>query len=508
MTFLAVVTLTLCVILFAPRKFTSEARLMLRIGRESVTVDPTASTVGETLNLHHTRENEIQSALGVMQSREIIERVVDEVGEEVVLRGKPVETNLKERGPLSFVSDWVGSATGLLANIDHVPDRQKAIRKLARGVYLNSQNESSVVSVAYSTDSPEVAQSVIASWVANYVVQHAKANHTEGSLKFFEEQGNLLRSRLEVARANLEKAKSQSNLVTVDGQQKLLEAQLAKIRDGLVDVDGEIETLRSRIDAYSGILSQNSKMITTAVTGKSNEARDLMRDRLFALEVLQKDLESKFKTDHPRLVSIRNQIDDAQQIVADQESSRDEVTEAINPAYQQLSENKLVDQAALAGLLRKQQALTEAQDRVLKEIASMNATERTVRSIENELVILEGRYSESAVKMEQARMDDVLAKEQITSVNIVQPASLEVRPISPNKPFCAVAGFFSAIAMAIGMPILLEMRKGRGPKARVEDSLDDWGFEQREKLHNGDHPLDSDEAPGKPSKDSLQPIGS
>ena len=508
--FLAIVAMTMCVILFAPRRYTSEASLMLRIGRESVTLDPTATTVGETLNLHHTRENQIQSALGVMKSREILERVVDEVGEEVVLSGHPALGEGASRRLLSYVSSLLSSPKSLLGMIDPVPNRQQAVRKLSRGVYLSSQKESSVVSIAYTTKSPEVAQDVVSKWVDHYIVQHAQVNHTDGSLKFFEDQCDLLRNRLDRAREELQTAKNRSHLVTVDGQQKLLESQLAKVRNRLVDVDSEMESVRSRVAAYDGILQENSSMITTAVTGKVNEARDLMRSRLFELEVLQKDLESKFKPGHPKLVSIQNQIKDAEEIVSTQKSSREEVTQAISPAYQQLRENKLVDQAALAGMLQKKQSLTQTLASVHEEIADLNSTERGIASIESEVMILEGRYADSAVKKEQARMDDVLAKERITSVNIVQPATLEMRPVSPNKPFCLVAGLFSALALSLGMPILLEMRHGRGPKPAPREAIDDWGFEQRERDHSqgslSDRSGDSERE--ETQTESPQPIGS
>ena len=248
-----------------------------------------------------------------------------------------------------------------------------------------------------------------------------------------------------------------------------------------MDVESEIHTVRSRIAAYDGILIKNSGMVQVAVTGKRNEARDLMRNRLFDLEVTQKDMESKFKPDHPRLVSIRNQIKDAKDIVSNQDVSHQEVTEAVSPAYQQLNENKLVDQAALAGLITKEQMLTQSQDRVHQEIASLNSTERKIKTIENDVAVLENRYSDAAIKLEQARMDDVLAKERITSVNLVQPATYELRPISPNKPLCLVAGLFSAFALAISLPVWLDVRNGRGPQwGPKNSSLDDWGFEQRE----------------------------
>ena len=198
--------------------------------------------------------------------------------------------------------------------------------------------------------------------VASFIDQHADANHTQGSFEFFADQGNLIRDRLENARLTLEKAKNESNLVTVSGQQKLLEAQAAKVRDSLLDVEGELAALRSRVDSYGEMLNSNDAMMTSAVTAKTNEARDLMRNELFRLEVTEKDLESKFHDDHPRLIAIRNQLVDAKKIVGDQTESRDEVTQSINPAYQQVVENRLLAQAELQALGKKGVTLSKKQE--------------------------------------------------------------------------------------------------------------------------------------------------
>ena len=506
--FAAVMGLTILVILFAPRSYTSEARLLLRIGRESVTVDPTASSVGDKLNLHHTRENEIQSAVGVMQSREIVQHVVEKIGEDVVLKGRP---NGKKSGAgsgiIKMISGAIGSVTGVFGQIDPVPDSEKAIQKLSEGVYINSTSESSVVTVAYTTKSPEVAQSVVGSWVDSFIDQHAEANHNQGSLEFFAGQGNLIRDQLENARLALEEVKNESSLVTVSGQQSMLEAQSAKVRDSLLDIDSEMAALRSRIDSYEDMLNSSDAMITSAVTGKNNEARDLMRSQLFELEVIEKDLESKYQDGHPRLVSVRRQLDDAKKIVGDQLDLRDEVTKSINPAYQQVVENRLLAQAELQALGKKRVTLAKKNEAIAKEFSQLNRTERLVRTLESEVDILQGRYSEHSVKMEQSRLDDVLANERITSVNVVQPATLQMRPVSPNKPLCAVAGLLAATAIAVSLPILLEARKEqRFSDSRVDsnsksgsnpDNISDeggeferWQFEQREGV-DVEHPQQS-----------------
>jgi polysaccharide biosynthesis protein PslE len=81
----AVLGLATLVLLYAPRTYRSEARLFLQVGRESVRLDPTATT-GNTIALQQSgRDNEIATAIEVMKGRAIVEKVVDELTPEVVL---------------------------------------------------------------------------------------------------------------------------------------------------------------------------------------------------------------------------------------------------------------------------------------------------------------------------------------------------------------------------------------------------------------------------------------
>ena len=63
--FCAVIALTFVVIALYPRSYSSEAKLLIRIGRESVALDPTATT-GETIMLQKTQTDEVNSALSII----------------------------------------------------------------------------------------------------------------------------------------------------------------------------------------------------------------------------------------------------------------------------------------------------------------------------------------------------------------------------------------------------------------------------------------------------------
>ena len=83
--FLLVVGATLAVVLLLPNTYASEGKLFLRIGRSSVSLDPTA-TVGQVVSLTETREREINSSLEILQSHELLEAVLGVATTRVVLR--------------------------------------------------------------------------------------------------------------------------------------------------------------------------------------------------------------------------------------------------------------------------------------------------------------------------------------------------------------------------------------------------------------------------------------
>jgi len=63
---IVVIGLTVC-----PRKYISESRLFVRVGRENIGLDTTATT-GQTISLAESRENEITSILDILESQTVL----------------------------------------------------------------------------------------------------------------------------------------------------------------------------------------------------------------------------------------------------------------------------------------------------------------------------------------------------------------------------------------------------------------------------------------------------
>src|SRR5262245_18299487 len=96
LTFDVGVALTLAYFSLTPRKFQSEAKVLVRIGRESITLDPTATT-GQYVAMAESRESELHAVEELIASRATAEKIVDQFGPAVILEKGSSEQSLGDR---------------------------------------------------------------------------------------------------------------------------------------------------------------------------------------------------------------------------------------------------------------------------------------------------------------------------------------------------------------------------------------------------------------------------
>src|SRR5690349_15709362 len=82
---------TLAIRLIAPITYRSECKLLVRLGRENASVDPTVK-VGESpvVAAPQPREDEINSIKQILMSRVLMEKLVDHFGPEALLEGMQI----------------------------------------------------------------------------------------------------------------------------------------------------------------------------------------------------------------------------------------------------------------------------------------------------------------------------------------------------------------------------------------------------------------------------------
>ena len=213
--FCGIMLLTLVAIAVYPRSYTSESKLFIRVGRESVALDPTATT-GQTIMLQKTQVDEVNSALQVLLSRDVLQKAVDRVGaERIVQDAKPSDKTVMRQAAsvdknwsdsIAQATSWLSTEAAKTMAALHLSDpgtpEELAVRKLESQLKAFAPKDSTIIAVTFSASSPQLAHDVVEEVTNEFLDQHLRVNHSEGSQAFFAEQADSLQKQLEAAQAD------------------------------------------------------------------------------------------------------------------------------------------------------------------------------------------------------------------------------------------------------------------------------------------------------------------
>ncbi|HEX5471925.1 MAG TPA: hypothetical protein VFW73_08560, partial [Lacipirellulaceae bacterium] len=229
------------VYIFAPRTYRSEARIFLRLGRESVGLDPIATT-GQTLALQQAdRKDEVKSAIEVLGSRSVVSQAVDQVGASVVL-----SHDSKGFSPTGIVKAPLHWITNLVASVDPISEREAAIDYAERHLSVSAERDSTVIVVQYDAKSPKLAQEVCEAVVDVYQKEHIRIHRNEDSSPFFAEQQARLRTELDHALDQVRTVKNQLGLSSVEQRRNSLEAQFNAVELDRLSTEEQLAAAQAR----------------------------------------------------------------------------------------------------------------------------------------------------------------------------------------------------------------------------------------------------------------------
>jgi uncharacterized protein involved in exopolysaccharide biosynthesis len=434
-------------IFFYPRTYASETKLQLQVGRESIGVDPTATT-GQTINLMQSgREDEVKSAVELLTSRSIAALVVERLSADVVLGKTGPGSEVKPNVVAAALKKTVGTAIRWIKDIDPVSREEEAAIEIEKHLDATAERGSSVIVCRYEAESPELAQLVLAEIVQVFMAEHARVHRNQDSLDFFVEQRDELAAVLEERQHRLRDRKNELGLGTVEARRGSLESQVHAVDAARYEAEQELATSMARVEAIEEQLQDEPERMTSTRRLVPNSGADMMRDQLYALRVKEKDLRARYSDSHPMLLAIQEQIAEAQELIDAEDSQREVTTDDINLIYQQLSLDLRIEQNKIAGLEARLAALAEQREGILAELRRLNADGVTIEELEREVMVARNNWIQYSENLEQARIDQQREESRVSNVSLAQAATLHQKPVSPSK---ALVGLASLLLASFG----------------------------------------------------------
>jgi len=455
--FFLTVTITVAVGTFlAAEIYRSEAKLLVRVGRESVSLDPTATT-GRIINISQSRGDEINSELEILKSRELAEKVVDSIGpaaflnrpdEQLPADGAARETVRKARREVRTAVRGPRSLLERLDLVDPVDDRTEAVLTVMKNLEIDVSKNSNIISISYEAQSRELARDVIAKLIDLFLEKHIAVHQTPGSYEFFAEQSDNLREKLVNAEKELLDVKNMMGISSPEEQRLIVLTHIGNLEQQAGVAGAELAVSKAKVQAMQKTLAGIPEAVATGETaGFSDYGADLMRARLYELQMKKQSLASKFTEESRQVQMIRQEVAESQALLD---------KEKVNSIHKQVQLELFTEQVTLSSLEAKVENLKGQLASAQAELKTVNDADFRITQLTREIDVQKANYRKYSDSLEQGRIDHALEVGNISNISVVQPAMLPMKSVRPKKKLNLALGAFLGIFGAIGLGFLSE----------------------------------------------------
>ncbi|MCH8181283.1 MAG: lipopolysaccharide biosynthesis protein [Proteobacteria bacterium] len=420
-----------------PPKYTSDARLLVKPGRENMTA-PIEAADRQAVYPQSTTRDPILDEEKMLTGRPVLMQVAR-------LYLAEMSAEPRREGVLGQIKDAFGSVRKAVAGVAgkglaaigliEVQSEEEAIaEKLAARFAVTHGPGSNVMELSFTWGDPVVAQRVLKSWIRIYLDERTTVLGRKPLVTFYEAKVRDSDQQIESAKGLL-----RSRLMAIDGTsaQERLDALTKRLND-LHTRRAEIAAERTALLNGIGYANQQVGSLAKETVSErelgnsptwqalSTQLADLKRQRADALRI--------FKDTAPTIVALNESITtlEAQLKTEDRVLQRSE-----RRTPNELNTTMARNQLEKSMRLRELDALRASFD---KEVAQLEVVRRKVLETEPELARLEqalavgeksrGLYLDS---LEKARIDQALDESRINNIAQIQEASLNPSRSSPKS---------------------------------------------------------------------------
>src|SRR5712691_588376 len=325
LTFLTVVLGTAIVTLMLPNKYESRMKILVKNQRVDVAITPEA-TAGAPSAESEVSESQINSEIELLTSRDLLTRVVTECG------------------LAKFETGWFGNPAPEAVRVE------TAATRLSKDLLIAPVKKANIISVSYSTNSPELAATVLKKVADLYFDKHLKLHHPTGASDFFKDKADEYESQLKQSENRLADFQQSNNLVVLSQQKELT----------LLESDAAYNEATNRIKRVEQQLAATAPRVTTQSRQLPNQySAERLNTMLVELQNKRTQLLTKFRPEDRLVREVDEQIRTTKEALnkAEQKTAVEQATD-LNPLRQTLETESSRAKLDQTGALARRDTLT------------------------------------------------------------------------------------------------------------------------------------------------------
>ena len=344
--------------------------------------------------------------------------------------------------------------------------------------------ESDIIKISARSTNPREAALLANVYAESYVERNLTASRTRSRAvrEFLQGQGEAKKQALDTTEAALQAYMNSSGTVSLDDETKKVVEQLSQLEASRDAMRVEISSREKTLNSYKEELARQEPAVAHSI-GESNDSYvRLLQEELARLEV-QRDV---IIAQNPQMIGQKLYLDKLneteRQIASLKEKLQSRTSEFMkslvpslpgegSAAYLAQTKQKIIEQQIeLGGLSARERALSsviadyEKQfNRIPKKSIDLARLQRSRLSNEKLYLLIEEKYNEAAIT----------EKSEFGYVDIVDPALVPGKPVSPKVELNLILGVLAGLALGVAVVITRERFNVR---IRTPEDLKRFGF--------------------------------
>jgi uncharacterized protein involved in exopolysaccharide biosynthesis len=434
--FLTVIVGTALVTLWMPNRYESRIKILVKNQRVDVAITPEATIgVNAPTVANEVSENQINSEIELLTSKDLLTQVV-------------IQTGL------------ANNENGLFGRPAPEPIRvETAVNRLAKDLAINAVRKANIITINYSSNSPELSASVLKKLGDLYLEKHLHLNHPVGATNFFQDKADQYETQLKQSEQDLTNFQQRNNLIVLSQQKDLTLQKTAEAKAKMLDADASLSEATNRIARVEQQLATIPKRIVTQSRQLPNQySAERLNTMLVELENKRTQLLTKFRPEDRLVKEVDEQIRTTRNALAraDQKTSIEEATD-LNPLRQTLETELARARLEQSGAQAKRDTLAIQLQQYEASLKQLEADTAKHDDLQRQKKAAEDNYQLYAKKREEARIADELDKQKITNVSIAEAATVAQLPSWPNRPLNLLLGVALAAFLSLSSVFTAEM---------------------------------------------------
>lgn len=457
--FFGILFLVVFITIISTKIYESEAKIYVNAGRKSMPLN-LASDFRERILINQSMENQVNSEIEILNSPELIKKVVAILGPKVFYENSETygvdkvsftgNLRYKLRAALSFPKKAMAGFMSSSEKADSEDLEERTANRIKNSLKVEHVEESSVIRLSFASHHPRLARDALATLINEYLKKHRELVGTPKSYDFFTRESSKTAKELQAAENRIKEFKNEINVGSLEVHRQILSQQIGVLGHRLKNTKSDIDAFQrmSHLDGKNRGLTP-AFFAPEETSGVESPAINDMRDRIYELKIKEQELLSSYKENSVPVMEARRQIREAEALF--QEAKR-----------------------SMVGALQAHADSLDFQiQKANQELKALNDSEFKIAQMEREKQLLEKKYQAYSHNLEQSRIDQALEMEEISNIKIVQAPIIPNEAIKPKTKINLILGFMLALLASLGLAFFAEYfdHSLQSPE-QVEDALD------------------------------------